>query len=170
MPTASEWEEAYDDDRTFRGAVLQEPLRSLDLRRPVCVPPETTAADAIRLMNEERIGAVLVTSGERLIGIFTERDVLKKLIGRNARMETPVGELMTEGPTCLHRDDAIVFALKQMHEGGFRHVPLLDDDGRPVAVVSVKDVVEFVVDLFAAELATAPPDSSHLRPARSEGA
>jgi CBS domain-containing protein len=63
-----------------------------------------------------------------------------------------------------------VFALKQMHEGGFRHVPLLDDDGKPAAVVSVKDVVEFVVGLFAREMATAPPDSSHLRPGSSEGA
>src|SRR5262245_19292975 len=169
MQPASEWEESYDDERTFRGAVLQEPLRSLDLRRPVCVPPETPARDAIRLMNEQRIGAVLVLSGERLAGIFTERDVLKRLAG-SGDLSAPVSELMTEDPVCLHRDDAIVFALKQMHEGGFRHVPLLDDGGKPVAVVSVKDVVEFVVELFASELATAPPDSSHLRPSSSEGA
>jgi CBS domain-containing protein len=79
-------------------------------------------------MNEERIGAVLVVSAERLVGIFTERDVLKKLAGRFGDPSTPVRDLRTEDPTSLHRDDAIVFALKQMHEGGFRHVPLLDDD------------------------------------------
>jgi CBS domain-containing protein len=121
-------------------------------------------------MKEQRIGALLVTEHGRLLGVFTERDVLKKLVGTAVSLDTAVGELMTEDPSCLRQDDAIVFALKLMHEGGFRHVPLLDKQDRPVAIVSVKDVVEFVVGLFSREVVTAPPDSSHFRPASSEGA
>src|SRR4051812_6675950 len=125
--TPTEWEEAYPDERSRRVAVFQEPLSALDIRAPICVTPETRTADAIRLMNEQRIGAVLVTSPEdRVVGIFTERDVLKKVVGVGLSLERPVRELMTPEPCRLHRDDAVVFALKLMHEGGFRHVPIVD--------------------------------------------
>jgi CBS domain-containing protein len=172
MQFPSEWEEAYLDERSFRVAILQEPLSSLEVRAPICVSPETRAGDAIRLMNEQRIGALLVTDGDdRLIGIFTERDVLKKLVGASpAALDRPVREVMTPEPCCLHRDDAVVFALKLMHEGGFRHVPLVDDDDHPYSVISVKDVVEFVVHLFAREMMTAPPTSKDLTPTSPEGA
>lgn len=170
MQIPSEWEEAYPDERSLRVSILHEPLSVLDLRPPVCVTPQVTARDAIRLMNGERIGAVLVMAAGELLGIFTERDVLKKLVDTNISLETPVRELMTANPASLHLDDAVVFALKLMHEGGFRHVPLLDTDDRPVGLVSMRDVIDCVVRLFARELDTAPPDSSHLTPARSEGA
>jgi CBS domain-containing protein len=170
MQIPTEWEEAYPDERSLRVSILHEPLSALDLRSPICVPPETPAGDAVRLMNEERIGALLVMEGARLCGVFTERDVLKKIVATGLSLSAPVRGLMTENPTCLRQDDAIVFALKVMHEGGFRHIPLLDRQGHPVAIVSVKDVVEFVVGLFSREVVTAPPDSSHFRPISSEGA
>jgi CBS domain-containing protein len=170
MQIPTEWEEAYPDERSLRVSILHESLSALELRSPICVPPETSAGDAVRLMNGERIGALLIMEEGHLRGVFTERDVLMKVVGGGLGLETPVRQLMTENPTCLRQDDAIVFALKVMHEGGFRHIPLLDKQGRPVAIVSVKDVVEFVVHLFAREVVTAPPDSSHFRPASSEGA
>jgi CBS domain-containing protein len=171
MQIPSEWEEAYPEQRTRRVALLQEPLSSLEVRAPICVSPATPAGDAIRLMNQERIGAVLVTGpDDRVIGIFTERDVLKKLVDTGVGLDRPVREVMTAQPCCLHRDDAVVYALKLMHEGGFRHVPLVDGEGHPFAVISVKDVVEFVVHLFGREMMTAPPASSHLMPASPEGA
>lgn len=171
MQIPTEWEEAYPEQRSFRTAILHEPLSALEVRAPICVPPETKVADAVRLMNDQRIGAVLVTTADdRLIGIFTERDILKKVVGTGASLDRTVRELMTPQPCCLHRDDAVVFALKLMHEGGFRHVPLVDDNGHPYAVISVKDVVEFVVRVFAREMMTAPPSSSHLMPTTREGA
>jgi CBS domain-containing protein len=171
MQIPSEWEEAYLDEASFRASILQEPLSALSLRAPVCIVPDTLVGDAVRIMNDARIGALLVTSRDgRLSGIFTERDVLKRVVGGGIPKEASVLEVMTPEPCCLHRDDAVVFALKLMHEGGFRHVPLVDDEHRPVAVVSVKDVVELVVDLLEKEIATAPPEPRHLAPATSEGA
>jgi CBS domain-containing protein len=170
MQIPSEWDEAHPGERSRRVAFLHEPLSSLTLRKPVCVPPDTPARAAIRLMNDERIGAVMVTADERLVGMFTERDVLKKIVGGSADIDAPVRELMTPSPSCLRLEDAIVFALKLMHEGGFRHVPLIDERGRPAALVSVKDAVEFLVTLFAKEYATAPPAPRHLAPSSSEGA
>jgi CBS domain-containing protein len=170
MQIPSEWEEAYPNERSMRVSILHEPLSALKLTAPVCVSPDTSVGDAVRLMNEARIGSVMVTSEGRLVGIFTERDVLKKVTGGHVGLDARVRDVMTPEPSCLHQNDAIVFALKLMDEGGFRHIPLLDDGGRPVALVSVKDVVEFVVALFSKELMTAPPDSRHFRPATSEGA
>jgi CBS domain-containing protein len=170
MQIPTEWEEAYPDERSLRVSILHDPLSVLDLRTPICVEPQTTVADAIRLMKDERIGALLVMTGGNMVGIFTERDVLKKVVGTKIGLDTPVRDLMTANPACLHQDDAVVFALKLMHEGGFRHVPLLDKNDRPVGMVSIKDVIEFVVGLFAREVATAPPDSSHFTPSTSEGA
>src|SRR4029079_16564686 len=136
MQIPTEWEEAYPDERSLRVSILHESLSALDLRSPIFVSPETSAGHAGRLMNEERIGALLIMDGERLRGVFTERDVLKKVVGAGLGLDTRVRDLMTENPTCLHQDDAIVFALKVMHEAGFRHIPLLDKQGHPVAIVS----------------------------------
>lgn len=171
MEFTSEWEESYPGGRSSRVAMLQEPLSALEVRAPICVTPETRVEDAIRVMNEQRIGALLVTAADqRLVGIFTERDVLKKVMGTGISVERPIRELMTPQPCCLHRDDAMVFALKLMHEGGFRHVPIVDDRGHPYAVISVKDLVEFMMRLFAREMMTAPPGPAHLIPATPEGA
>jgi CBS domain-containing protein len=170
MQIPTEWEEAYPDERSLRVSILHEPLTVLNLRAPICVSPQVTARDAIRRMNDERIGAVLVMAAGELLGVFTERDVLKKLVDTETSLDTPVRELMTPEPACLHGDDAVIFALKLMHEGGFRHVPLLDANDRPVGLVSMRDVIDFVVRIFAKELATVPPDSSHFTPSSSEGA
>jgi CBS domain-containing protein len=171
MQIPTEWEEAYVDERAWRGDILHDPVSALQARRPICVNPETRTLDAIRVMKEQRIGAVLVTADDdRLVGIFTERDALKKLVGTGVSLERPVRDVMTPEPCCLHQHDAILFALKLMHEGGFRHVPVVDDEGRPFAVVSVKDIVELVAQLFDREVMTAPPSSSHLAPTTSEGA
>jgi CBS domain-containing protein len=170
MQIPSEWEEAYPNERSLRVSILHEPLSALKLTAPVCVSPDTSAGDAVRLMNDARIGSVMVTSEGRLVGIFTERDVLKKIAGGRTGLDARVRDVMTPDPSSLHQNDAIVFALKLMDEGGFRHIPLVDDEGRPVALVSVKDVVEFVVSLFAKEMLTAPPNSRDFRPSSSEGA
>jgi CBS domain-containing protein len=172
MEIPSEWEEPETEEtRVLQTAILHDPIWALDPSSPICAPPDTPLREAIELMNRRRIGAVLVTEGKHLLGIFTERDVLTKVVGREMDLDgTTIGELMTPDPETLGVDDPVVFALKTMHEGGFRHVPLLDTNNRPIAVISVKDVVEFAVRLFAKELLTAPPSAAHLAPGSSEGA
>ena len=65
---------------------------------------------------------------------------------------------MTADPETLRPEDRIAWALKLMHVGGYRHVPLTDETGRPVGVISVKDIVDFIVDLFPAPVLNLPPD------------
>jgi CBS domain-containing protein len=139
--------------------VLREPVRRLDPRAPIVVAPATTVRDVIRVMREHRIGCVLVVEGDALLGIFTERDMLLKL--EAAMLDHPVRQLMTPDPEVLSAEAPIVYALNKMSVGGFRHVPLVDGRGRPVGVVSVKDIVDYIVDFFPNEVLTVPPDPTH---------
>ena len=71
---------------------------------------------------------------------------------------TPVDHVMTENPETLQATDSIVFALNKMSLGGFRHVPLVDDAGKPVGIISVKDIVDYIADFFAKEIQNVPPE------------
>ena len=116
---------------------------------------EKAVREAVAIMREHHVGCVLVVEGERLAGILTERDLLLKM--EHADLDGPVSRLMTPDPETLSPDDPIVYALNKMSVGGFRHVPLVDGDGRPVGVVSVKDVVDYIVDFFPNDVLTVPP-------------
>lgn len=133
-------------------------LEELGNRTPIAVPIHATAADACALMRQNRIGCVLVMDGPRLAGIFTERDVLYKLTSGRDAFATPIRELMTPNPTTLKAGHRLAHALNKMTLDGCRHIPIVDDLGRPVSVVSVRRIVDFLVDHFAKELANLPPD------------
>ena len=142
--------------RVLDRRMIQEPIRMLDPRRPISLAPTAPLADAVRLMREHRMGCVLVVEDERVVGILTERDLLLKLDAPG--LDRPVRDLMTPDPEVLSPDHAIVYALNKMSVGGFRHVPLVDDAGRPVGIVSVKDIVDYIVDFFAHDVLTVPPE------------
>jgi CBS domain-containing protein len=143
-------------ERVLDQRMIREPIRQLQPRTPLALPPTAPVRDAIRLMREHRIGCILVVEHDRLAGIITERDLLLKL--EHADVAQPVRELMTPDPEVLHPDDPIVYALNKMSVGGFRHVPLVDADHRPVGIVSVKDIVDYIVAFFPNDVLTVPPD------------
>ncbi len=101
---------------------------------------------------------MLVVDADRLVGVFTERDVLRKLAatGRDASGAT-VAELMTADPECLTLDDGIGFAMNLMSVGGFRHIPLVDSEHRPTGVVAMRAIVDYIVDVFPRQVLNLPP-------------
>ena len=154
---------ALEDRETGGGRVLdsralKEPIRRLLPRTPLCVAPRAPLREAIAIMREHHVGCVLVVEGERMTGILTERDLLLKM--ETADLDKPVAELMTADPETLRLDDPIVWALNRMAVGGYRHVPLVDADGHPVGLISVKDVVHYMVAFFPNDVLTLPPDPS----------
>jgi CBS domain-containing protein len=157
--------------RVLDESLLREPISTLGLHEPVCVDREVTVAAAIALMQERHIGCVLVTHEERLVGIFTERDVLNDVVGRAVDpAEMRVSELMTPDPETLPSSAPIARALNKMSLGGFRHLPVVDAAGRPVSVISVKDVVDYLVDFFAPDILNLPPEHGLEMPKNREGA
>ena len=91
-------------------------------------------------------------------GVFTERDVLFRIVdrGRNPA-QLPLQEVMTPDPETLSVRSTVAHALNKMSVGGFRHIPVVDDEHRPAFVVSVRDVVEFLVESFPREVLNLPP-------------
>ncbi|GIW40695.1 MAG: hypothetical protein KatS3mg076_1272 [Candidatus Binatia bacterium] len=140
-------------------AILTKPI-GLIQHPAVTVSPSASVAEAVRRMVEHKVGCVLVEDGGKLVGIFTERDVLVKVLAKVPPEATRVGDLMTSDPETLPPDAKIAFALNKMSVGGFRHIPVVEADGKPVGVVSMRDIVNYVVDLFPDEVLNLPPDPS----------
>lgn len=105
----------------------------------VQLPPEATVREAARLMAERRVGAVLVTEAGRLAGIFTERDLLNRVVAVGLDPDaTALAAVMTRDPATIEDGTAIIEALRAMQSGGFRHLPVLRR-GRVVGILSLRD-------------------------------
>lgn len=103
------------------------------------VEPETTLGEASTLMGERRVGSALVTEDGRLVGILTERDVVRAMSSAHDAPVRPCIEWMTKHPTTAPPDTPVKEALRTMVDGGFRHLPIVDGD-RPVGMVSMRDI------------------------------
>jgi len=165
----SEFEEAYEDTRHIRGAILEEPIVSLKPAQPVCVRPKDSFRQAIEAMNAAKLGCALVTEDDRLVGILTERDVLRHVVGK-LDLESPVEQAMTRHPETVRPVDGIAFALNKMSVGGYRNIPVVDDDGKPIGVVTVRHFMRFIVSLFPAAVLNLPPEPHLGIPSAAEGA
>jgi CBS domain-containing protein len=108
------------------------------------VPPTASVADAAKVMAANRVSAVLVTEGERLVGIFTERDLTARVVaaGRDPKT-THLVEVMTPRPDVLKPDDSPMNALDLMRRRHYRHLPVMDG-GQIVGMVSIRDLYAFV--------------------------
>ncbi len=123
-------------------STLSAPLNVLNPKEPICVEVGTLMDDVIDTMKKNRIGCICVTENKNLAGIITERDVLTKVLGGNLDAgKITVNEIMTHDPEYLYEDDLIAFAVNRMHVGGFRHIPLINLDGNPTGVISVRDIL-----------------------------
>jgi CBS domain-containing protein len=127
------------------GSLIADPVSVLDPRRPVTVLASAPLKDAIAAMLAERVGAVLVVGGTgRLVGILTERDFLTRVAGSPGYTVLPVRQFMTRDPESVTPTDPLAFALAKMDLGGYRHLPVTDS-GRPVGVISVRDILRHVM-------------------------
>ena len=125
----------------------------LEPRAPVAVALQSTVAEAAVLMKGHRVGAVLVVDEGRLVGIFTERDAVYRVMaaGRDP-FATPLGEVMTRYPKTVEPAETFGYALLVMHENGFRHLPVVDQ-GKPIGVLSARRALDPALEEFTAEAA-----------------
>jgi CBS domain-containing protein len=115
-------------------------------------PANTTVKEAARLMKESKVGAAMVVEDGRLVGVFTERDALFRVIAQGLDAQTtPLAEVMTRNPQTIDPDKPFVHALHMMYEGSYRHVPVVDG-GRPVGMISARDALGPELEDFVYEL------------------
>jgi CBS domain-containing protein len=134
--------------------MLGLPIKSvIEPRKLVVAAPQTSVAEAARLMKQGNVGAVLVVDNEQLVGIFTERDAICRVIAAGLDpASTALSEVMTREPKTVAADETFGYALLLMHENGFRHAPVVEN-GRPVGVVSARHALDPELEEFTAEAA-----------------
>ncbi|MBM4088340.1 MAG: CBS domain-containing protein [Planctomycetes bacterium] len=126
--------------------LLRDRLKSLRPAAPVTtVAADTSVGHVVRLLAERSIGCVLIVQDNTLLGIFSERDVVMKLDACAADWRTrPVSEFMTKAVQSLDADATVAFAVHRMNVGNYRHVPITDSEGRPVAIISIRDILRYL--------------------------
>src|SRR5262249_61046268 len=113
---------------------------------------------ALAVMRADQMGSVFVCENRRVEGIFTERDLMKRILAIGKPLTTPVADCMTPHPIAVHPKDSIATAIRRMEEGGYRHLPVVDEAGVPLGVLSVKRIVHYLVEHFPATIYNLPPD------------
>jgi len=152
-------EEECPGSPDLESALASESVGSAASHPALVVDASTPLGRVLQLMREGNRGAVLVVSDGTLVGIFTERDVLMKVAGSPTDLDhTVVSQLMTVDPVTLPLDASVAFALNKMLIEGFRHIPLVDDHNRPIGVVSMRDLIDYLSNFFSREILNLPPD------------
>ncbi|MBV9618725.1 MAG: CBS domain-containing protein [Verrucomicrobia bacterium] len=117
------------------------------------VTPDTCVDDAVRMMDEKNIGAVLVMKGNKLVGMLSERDYTRKVMLRGKKSsETKVSEIMSTNLTVTNRNEGVEECLRAMTDKRFRHLPVLDG-GKVIGIVSIGDLVKHVIASQSATIA-----------------
>ena len=145
MRSYSEFDEAYDDPvrqpKVLTEDILTEPISNLEPHVAVSFDVDSTVDDAVQAMNQKSIGCVLVTDRDSLIGIFTERDVLRRVVGQERTPSaTKVGDVMTSEVVCCKPDTDLDDVAAIMKNRRVRHVPVCDGGGQLVGMISMGDV------------------------------
>ncbi len=130
----------------------------LDPSPPRAIDADGTAADAVEEMRNGNVGCLLVTELGRVVGIFTERDLLTRVLAPGKPLDTPIRACMTADPVTVAPKDSVRTAVRRMQKGGYRHLPVVDEAGRPVGVLSARRVVHYVVEHFPALVFNLPPE------------
>lgn len=149
--------------------VLHRPIRELPTLQPaITLERSATVRDAVKAMQQAQMSCVLVVDQGRLAGIFTEWDVVTKVVAQEIDVDhVQMQEVMHPHPDSLGMEDELVYALHQMSLGEYRPLPVVDDQRRPIALVSMQDIIGYLLALFPQEGFNFPPSPAHrIAPAR----
>ncbi len=136
----------------------------MERKKILTAPPDTSVSTAAKLMAKRNVGAVMVVENKRLVGIFTERDAVFRVMakGRDAQT-TLLADVMTADPHTVAPEELFGHALLMMYENGFRHVPVIEN-GEPVGIVSSRNALDPDLEEFISE----EQRRKHIRSAQQE--
>ena len=127
---------------------------------PVCIPQTATVCEAMEQMNARNEAAVLICQNGQLVGIFTERDALKRMAS-GASCDTPISEVMTKRPAALSARDTVGTAIAKLSQGGYRRLPIVDDQGRPTGILKMEGILHYLIEHFPSVIYNLPPEPHH---------
>ena len=154
---------------TLAKSLRGDNIKRLRLRDVCEADPFTPIEEVVRRMSARKTGCVLILENDRLIGIFTERDFLSRVIAQGMDVSLPVGPVMTKAPKTIAHHASVHSAVDIMESGGYRHLPVIGEHDKPIGVLSVRDIVHYLVEYFPAKVYNLPPTPDQTQPSR-EGA
>jgi CBS domain-containing protein len=162
---AVEVEEGLDE---FRSALFEDTIRRLEPDEAVVAGESLSVKEAVaRMMAARRAAVLIVDDGGRLSGIFTERDVLTRVVAAGLDPEsTRLAQVMTRGPEALAVADRVAYAVNRMSVAGYRTIPLVDGEQRPIGVVTVNHIIRWMATLFPEAVLNLRPGDLIKRPSQ----
>jgi CBS domain-containing protein len=146
----------------------RDTVDKLEPAEALVVAPTATVDAAITRMRNAGVGCVLICDNGKLVGLFTERDLIVRVLNAKLPLDVPIAKVMTAAPATIQTRDHIRSAVKLMKQGGHRHLPVVDENTQPVGVLSVKKVVRYLVEHYPSAIYNVPPDQEP--PTAAEGA
>ncbi len=129
------------------------------VREALSVSESAPLLEVVQMLEKHRRGEAMVVGADgRLLGIFTERDLVRRVRHEDhAWHATPVGDVMTADPQTLSAEDTLAVAVRRMERGTFRRMPIVDEEGRPTGILSIRDVLVHLAESFPQEFLNVPP-------------
>ena len=144
-------------------------VMALEMDSPVVLDEGRPLREVIQQLSDSNSGCALLTRDDRLTGIFTERDLVVRVMGRAHPVDQTVAEYMTSNPDSVSPTDPIRKAVHLMQRGGFRSVPVVDKENRVVGCVRHKDILKYLAEHFSAQVLNLPPDPERIALEREGG-
>ena len=136
---------------------IDSPISDFDLKEPLIIELGTCLENVLENMQKTNNNCVLTLSNERLNGILTERDILLKVTGKGYDFQlTTIDEFITPNPEYVSPEDPLAYALNKMYVGGFRNVPVVNDEMYPIGIISISDIISTIADYFHNEIINLP--------------
>ncbi len=132
-------------------------VQDLDLQRDHRVSPDTPLSEVYEALDRNRHGAAMVCEGDKVVGIFTDRDILYRTALEGIDPDTPVREVMSTRPDTVRLDQKLADAISAMVDGGYRHTPVVDADGNQVGLLSTRVILKFIADHYPETVLNLPP-------------
>ena len=131
--------------------------------------PDLPLKKAVELMQENKSGYIVVAKGKKVVGIFTETDLVNKVLGRQVNWDNPMSEFMTHNPVVLNPEDSVGQAIDLMGERRFYHIPLVDNQQELVNVISVRTLIRFLAEFYPTEVYNLPPHPNQIMETQEGG-
>jgi CBS domain-containing protein len=150
-------------DHDLKAALRREPVIDLSPTPALTIQSGATVAQALEIMREKRAGCIIVVDDAgKAAGVFTERDLIKRVLKPQKPLSTPLASVMTAAPRTLTPTDSAAHALKQFHHGRARHLPVVDEEGKPTGVISVKRLIHYLAESCPEAVYNIPPNPERI--------
>jgi CBS domain-containing protein len=151
-------------------AVLKEKkIYQITNPKLVQAAPDVSVKKAIELMQENKAGYIVLSKNKKVVGMFTETDVARKILGRNIDWNGPVLDYMTKDPTVLTPKDSVGKAINLMRTHSFYHIPLVDEKNHLSGILSVRSLIRFLAEFYPTEVYNLPPDPTQVMETQEGG-